>query len=176
MNASGGWYVTPLVAELAGEHFQTAELLRHNGANPNVQCNAWNTPLHLAACYGDVEMVQVLLNLEADVNIRNNGGMSPFNYVPVGPVGPGEVPNYPQSLAHVARLLLDRGADIKARNEQGRTSLHSTAYMGPTEVTRVLLERGADVDAEDNRGRTPFSLANTPFSLTNKEGKTEIMK
>jgi hypothetical protein len=79
VNASGGWYVTPLVAALAGKHFQTAELLRLNGADPNVQCLFGNTPLHSAACYGDVEMVQVLVNLEADVNIRNNRGRSPLD-------------------------------------------------------------------------------------------------
>jgi len=76
VNASGGWYVTPLVAALAGKHFQTAELLRDNGADPNVQCLFGNTPLHSAACYGDVEMVRFLVNLGADVNIRNNRGRS----------------------------------------------------------------------------------------------------
>src|SRR6266849_11146069 len=39
VNASGGSYFTPLVAALAGKHFQTAELLRHSGADPNVQCD-----------------------------------------------------------------------------------------------------------------------------------------
>ena len=36
VNADGGYYVRPLVAALAGEHFQTAELLRHNGADLHV--------------------------------------------------------------------------------------------------------------------------------------------
>jgi Ankyrin repeats (many copies) len=79
VNASGGCYVTPLVAALVGKHFQTAELLRLSGADPNVQCLFGNTPLHSAACYGDVEIVRVLLDLEADVNIRNNRGKSPLD-------------------------------------------------------------------------------------------------
>jgi hypothetical protein len=33
VNTDGGYYVRPLVAALAGEHFQTADLLRHNGAD-----------------------------------------------------------------------------------------------------------------------------------------------
>ena len=57
-------------------------------------------------------MVQVLLNLGADVNIRNNSGESPLYYIPVGPWHSGDVPDYyPKSLANVAQLLLDRGAD-----------------------------------------------------------------
>jgi ankyrin repeat protein len=169
VNASGGCYLTPLVAALEGKHLQTAELLRLNGADPNVQGNDGNTPLHCAACYGDVEMVQVLLNLEADVNIRNNNSRTPLNYISIGPAGYGEVPNYRQSLANVARLLLDRGADVNARNGWGRTPLHTTTFMGLIEVICVLLERGANVGAEDEEGRTPFSLAK-------EDGYDEIMK
>jgi len=168
VNASGGRYLTPLVAALAKKYFHTAELLRPNGADPNVQFHSGNTPLHSAACYGDVEMVQVLLNMGADVNIRNNNGESPLNYVPVGPPGYREVPNYHQSLAKVARLLLDRGADINTRDNNGRTPLFCTAYLNRIEITCVLLERGADVGAEDKHGRTPFSVAKD-------EGYGEIM-
>jgi hypothetical protein len=34
VNASGGFFVIPLVAALAGEHFQTAKILRDKGAHP----------------------------------------------------------------------------------------------------------------------------------------------
>jgi hypothetical protein len=81
VNASGGWNVRPLVAALAGKHFQTAELLRHSGADPNVQSYNKNTPLHSAACHGDVEMVQGLLDLEADVNVRNDTGETPLQRI-----------------------------------------------------------------------------------------------
>ena len=162
VNAWGGYYVTPLVAALVGRHFQTAELLRLSGADPNVQYRLGNTLLHSAACHGDVEMVQVLLNFGADVNIRNDKSRSPLNYIPVGPYRSDRPnSNYYQLLANVARLLLDHGADINARNDTGRTPLHTATFMGLRliEVVRVLLERGADVRAEDNQGRTPFSLA-----------------
>ncbi|KAF8494392.1 hypothetical protein F5888DRAFT_655820 [Russula emetica] len=39
VNADGGYYVRPLVAALAGEHFQTADLLRHNGADLDVRAD-----------------------------------------------------------------------------------------------------------------------------------------
>ena len=169
VSARGGFYVTPLVAALAGRHFQTAEFLRLSGADPNVQCFEEDTPLHSAACHGDVEIVQVLLNLEADVNIRNKHNRTPLNYIHGPSFDFVEVPNYRQSLANVTRLLLDRGADINSRNDEGQTPLHTTASMGWIEAVRVLLERGADVGAEDGQGKTPFSLAK-------ERGYEEIMK
>ena len=169
VNASGGSYLTPLVAALAGRHFQTAELLRHSGADPNVQWCIRNTPLHAAACYGDVEMVQVLLNLGADVNIRNDRSRSPLNHISRGPSGSVKIPNYPRSIANVARLLIDRGADINDKDDKGQTPLHTMTDKGRIEVIRVLLERGADVGVEDKQGKTPFSLAKG-------NGYEEIMK
>jgi len=169
VNASGGRYFTPLVAALAGKHFQTAELLRLSGADPNVQCFQGNTPLHSAAFYGDVETVQVLLNLEADVNIQNTYAGSPLNSISINSSRSGWALNYLQSLANVVRLLLDRGADINARNNHGQTPLHATTDLGWIEVIRVLLERGADAGAKDEEGRTPFSLAK-------ERGYDEIMK
>ena len=159
VNASGGCYRTPLVAALAGKYFQTAELLRLSGADPNVQCYLGNTPLHSAACCGDVEMVQVLLDLDADVDFRNNVSRTPLNFIPCGPPGYFGIPNLSQLLADVVRLLLARGADVNSRNDRDRTPLHTATNMGEIEVIRVLLEHGADVGAEDDQGGTAFSLA-----------------
>ena len=167
VNAEGGSYVTPLVTALAGKHFRTAELLRLSGADPNIQCYDGNTPLHSAAWYGNVELVEVLLNLEADFNIRNGKGWSPFGYI-FTTRDKFTVYNL-LSLANAARLLLDRGADINERNDQGQTTLHILTNQGWIEVIRVLLELGADARAEDGRGRTPFSLAK-------EKGYDEIMK
>jgi ankyrin repeat protein len=156
VNASGGCYVRPLVAALARKHFLTAELLRVSGADPNVQCYGGNALLHSSACNGDVEMVHVLLNMGADVNIRNNDGRSPLNYVGVKT---DEEPDFLQSLANASRLLLDHGADINAGDDHGVTPLHLATSMRQIEIIRVLLERGANVGAEDNHGKTPFSIA-----------------
>ena len=164
VNSSGGSYVTPLVAALARKHFRTAELLRQSGADPNVRCYVGNTPLHSAAAYGKDEMVQVLLNLEADVNVRNNEGLSPFGYI-----FSNSTNAFYRSFANTARLLLHRGADINTRDDLGETPLHRMVVLGRIDIIRVLLEGGADVRAEDKRG-------NTPFSLAKERGNDEIVK
>ena len=62
--------------------------------------------------------------------------------------------------------LLDRGADINARDDRDRTPLHratrSCFEVGERicrGIVAALLDRGADVDARDAAGRTPLHLA-----------------
>jgi succinate dehydrogenase flavin-adding protein (antitoxin of CptAB toxin-antitoxin module) len=59
----------------------------------------------------------------------------------------------------IVQLLLDRGADVKAATEDGRTPLHWASARGHLEVALLLLDRGADVKAADEDGRTPLHWA-----------------
>jgi ankyrin repeat protein len=60
----------------------------------------------------------------------------------------------------VARLLLDRGADVNARDDTGKeTPLHYAAWDGDAELIGLLLSRKADRAARDGRGRTPLDTA-----------------
>ncbi|KAA0146900.1 hypothetical protein FNF31_07679 [Cafeteria roenbergensis] len=56
--------------------------------------------------------------------------------------------------AHVARLLLDRGADLKATNQDGAAALAMAADRSEVDTVRLLLDRGADLEAKDNDGAT----------------------
>jgi ankyrin repeat protein len=58
-------------------------------------------------------------------------------------------------------VLLDRGANINARDGDGRTPLITATAGGFTEVVRVLLQRGADMDAADALERTAWMYAAT---------------
>jgi hypothetical protein len=58
-----------------------------------------------------------------------------------------------------AAALLDRGAAVDARDEDGRTPLMLAVARGRLEVVRLLLARGADPNAVDNAGRTPLQQA-----------------
>lgn len=51
------------------------------------------------------------------------------------------------------RLLLERGANVNAVDDEGTTPLLGATYRGHTEVVKVLLERGAAVDAQEMRYR-----------------------
>ncbi len=59
----------------------------------------------------------------------------------------------------VVKLLLDRGADVNARDSRGYTPLLSASEMGHLDIVKQLLEGGADVNARDSHGYTPLLLA-----------------
>ena len=64
----------------------------------------------------------------------------------------------------IARLLLDHGANVGAKDEFGRTPLHDVSHgvYSPEEagigVARLLLERGADMNAKTRSGETPLDF------------------
>jgi len=151
VNVNGGYYMRPLIAALAGEHFQTADLLRHNGADPHVQGHAESIPLHFAAFVDNLEVVQKLIKYDADIDARSDS--------------PGWTPLYWASSGEhfkdgsVLRLLLERGADVNARAvDDGFTPLHRASANGSVEVVRLLLEHGADVEAVNVYGETALQV------------------
>jgi hypothetical protein len=158
VNAVGGYYMRPLIAALAGEHFRTADLLRRSGADPHVQGYHKRIPLHSAANFGKFEVVQKLIEYDAEIDARDGDGWTPLSWASRG--------------AHfkdgsVVRLLLERGADVHSRaDDDGFTPLHRASEYGALEIVRLLLEHGADVEAVSVDGKTALQVV----------GKTRLEK
>ena len=155
-------YGPPLVAALAGRHFQTARHLLRNGAHVDVCNSGGRTPLSLAAWYGDLETVQVLLDYKADANARGSDSWAPLHLVPQGYGSFGILQHGPQMLGDVALILLEHGADVNARLKDGWTPMHVAARYGAVEVLRVLFAHGANVGAKDDKGKTPLHESMEP--------------
>jgi beta-lactamase regulating signal transducer with metallopeptidase domain/ankyrin repeat protein len=68
----------------------------------------------------------------------------------------------------VAKLLVQQGVDVNARDPSGSTALHRICRMpGPqaTAIVRILLEHGADANAAALDGRTPLMAASSPETV-----------
>lgn len=66
----------------------------------------------------------------------------------------------------MAKLLLEKGANIEFRDPWGNTPLSTAVFHegdseNSLEMIHLLLSYGADVNAENNYGVSPKSLANT---------------
>lgn len=61
----------------------------------------------------------------------------------------------------IVRMLIDAGADIHHRNDQGENALISATQEGNIDVVKVLLNAGADVNQPNADGETALSLAIT---------------
>jgi hypothetical protein len=151
VNANGGYYMRPLVAALAGEHFQTADLLRHNGADSDVRGQSGRNPLHAAAFSGNFEVVRILIECDpTDISAGNRLGSTPLHWASGG---------LHFKAGSVVRLLLEYGADINVQDIDGWTPLHCASFIGLPEVVRLLLEQGADVEVKGNDGKTALQVA-----------------
>ena len=108
------------------------------------------TPLNLAAINGNYEIVQELMNRNADIHIGDLDNSQPIHLAAIS----GNV--------QIAELLLASGADINEQDDNGSTPVSFAAGRRHIEMVRYLLEKGADVNIRNTQGMTPLFLAGIP--------------
>jgi hypothetical protein len=98
--------------------------------------------------------VKLLLAHGVHVNTRDRGGQTVlFRAVQVG--SPTVVKGL---LRYGAHVLLDKGAMVNARDNEGTTPLMWAAtYAGPKAI-QLLLDKGADIHMKDNKGNTALKM------------------
>ena len=71
----------------------------------------------------------------------------------------------------ICSLLIERGAAVNAKDDEGQTPLNWASYYGDKDVCALLIERGADVNTKDEDGWTPLHRA----SYLTRKGAVEIL-
>ncbi len=104
--------------------------------------------LNLASRYGQVEVMELLLENGASVESKDKLGRT-------------AVLSAVQSRnAEAVRVLLAKGADVNARDAQQGTALQRAAgSFGNQAMVEDLIKAGADVNAADKNGQTPLMWA-----------------
>jgi len=58
------------------------------------------------------------------------------------------------------KLLIEKGADFKSPDKNGKTPLHCAAEGGSLEVVKHLIDvKGVDCNVKSNNGNTPLHVA-----------------
>ncbi|CAN6173902.1 unnamed protein product [Urochloa humidicola] len=130
---------TPLLVAICEDTYEIAELLLSRGAYAD-PVSEYGTPLYIAARDGNVRMLKLLLQHQADPNV--------VLHTPLKAVTPAislgmELPN-------------KTGADV---NPGTTTPLIAAAYAGSTECIKCLLKAGASANIPDHNGRMPIEVA-----------------
>jgi ankyrin repeat protein len=122
------------------------------------------TPFLLASETADLALMRLLLASGADASLKNAEDVTPLLAASgVGILGSGFEPAATEDEAIAAiKLLLKRGADINAVDDNGETVIHAAAYRNWPKLIGFLVEKGADVDVwnrKNKRGWTPLLIA-----------------
>ena len=180
---------TPLHNIAKFGNIQAATLLLSHGANISAIDNFGSTPLHMASFTGQVGMVDFLLANGADPNcVDTRNGSTPLHLcsfhldtsaaITESLLKAGANPNAITS-GHkttplygatddkhipMVELLLQAGADVNARDTEGKTFLHKLVINGNYQtglagLTETVLRYGASTTLVDNYGQTPRDYA-----------------
>ena len=141
-----------------GELERVKDILRRNPATVNQGDKYGFTALHGVAGEEHYEVAQYLIDRGADVNARNDVGITPLH-----------IAAWPE----MADLLLKNGANIDARSDDGETPLMVQLSEPDSEdVVELLVERGADLLVVSKHGRSVVDL----LSETEDEELSELFK
>ncbi|EAW20706.1 ankyrin repeat domain-containing protein [Aspergillus fischeri NRRL 181] len=140
---------TPLAWATIKGNKATAELfLSVDNVNADIPDTDGRTPLSHAAELGLAEIVQLLLDSNADINLEDKCGRTPLLWA--------------TQKGHetiVSELLASVGVDVDHLDPDGRSPLSHAAELGRGEIIQLLLTSRADINLEDKLGRTPLLWA-----------------
>jgi ankyrin repeat protein len=161
LNATDAYGSSPLMYAVLYLDVELVRLLLEGGADPNHANEAGATALMWAI--PDEAKVRLLLKKGARVNAISKITGRTSLLIAAGRPG----------AARVVRLLLEKGADPKARDNKGETTLTRAAYSGDPEILGLLIDRGVDVNAQAE----PFKDFHvTALMIAAFQGHTRLME
>jgi len=145
--------VSPVAAAAYAGSDAIVEALLAHGADERVPDETGKPPIVYAAAGARLDIVKRLLARDIDINARYPHDLTLLMWAS------GADEKVPEIEAiKVVAYLLDRGAQIDARDVRGRTALMIAAEGGRAEVAALLLGRGADPSLKDKAGKRAADL------------------
>ncbi len=152
------------------------------------------TLLNTASCFGLTDIVHILINAGANVNIGDDNNYTPLynasknghsRVVEILLQADAEIDNpeidgrtplcasvfYKQP--RITDILINAGADINYQSLRGNAPLHDAAWIGDRESLNLLINAGVDIFQTDKNGRT--ALHNAAWAYQNRKIAVPIL-
>lgn len=175
---------TPLMEAAERGHSDIVKLLLNHGADIDIKDKRGNSALMLAAAKNHTEIIKLLKAAEqekrrgklkriahtdqtAHANRRKNQLQKLQREQFEKQKPPPVISNINKNLMTAietgkvtfVQKMLDKGADVNAKNNTEMTVLMLAAGKGHKDVVDFLLKKGADINATDDRGKTALMYA-----------------
>ncbi|XP_068770180.1 caskin-2 isoform X5 [Struthio camelus] len=115
--------------------------------NVNYQDADGFSALHHAALGGSLDLIALLLDAQATVDIKDSNGMRPLHYAAW------------QGRVEPVRVLLRASASVNMASLDGQIPLHLSAQYGHYEVSEMLLQHQSNPCLVNKAKKTPLDLA-----------------
>lgn len=114
---------------------------RHSGTDGS-------TIFHIAGSNGDSDLADLLLEIGADINVKDNNGITPL----MTSIAKGKIDFVGWATDQDPRCAL-------AKDSKGRTALHYAGYYKIDECVEMIIDCGLNVNVKDFEGNTPLFYA-----------------
>ncbi|HAE38111.1 MAG TPA: hypothetical protein DCG57_05655 [Candidatus Riflebacteria bacterium] len=132
----------------AGKLDQVRNEVARDSILANMTDEIGHSPLHIAVIYGQMRIVNVLINAGAEVNaVDRLKRLTPLHYAAFH--------NHPK----IMLFLLSRRADHSMADSDGNLPLHFAAANGCLSTVEILLQHRANPDCLNKNWQTPLHLA-----------------
>ena len=121
--------------------------LEKGGIDVNKRDAEGNTPLHYACLKGFRDIVNLLLDSNADISVINNVSETPLHAAAKN------------GNKEIIGKLIQYGADLNAADNEGRSPLICLLDNRRTDAALFLIEQGADTEFTDSSGHKAIDYA-----------------
>ena len=136
-------------ASAMGKVDRIREILRDDPASVSTHAPDGFTPVALAAFFGHLEAVRMLIAAGADVNAAANNALQ-VRALHAAVAGRN---------LDIVRAVLAAGADPNAPQQAGFRPIHEAGVSANRELAELLVQHGADPSLTNDAGRSAIDLA-----------------